>query len=235
MGRPKKEKQEIEYRTFEECYPLILSAIKKRKYRWQLTAIPAVSFEDVMQIILRHVYLKWHLYKQDRPLSSWLAVVINNQMINLIRNYYGNFAKPCLKCEFYEGNESCGKFGVVSSQCDLYRTWVYGKKTKHDIQLSLPMENHSQEVFDIKSNHIDIDRSAKNIHEKMRTVLKPLEWQVYEMLFIKMMSEEEVGKILKFKSGESGRSPGYNRVNQIKKIILNKVKELLQNGDIEIV
>lgn len=235
MGRPKKEKEPAVYRTFEECYPLIVEAIKKRKYRWQLTAIPAISFEDIMQIILRHVYLKWHLYKQDRPLSSWLSVVINNQMINQIRNHYGNFAKPCLKCEFYEGNDLCGKFGIVNSQCELYRAWVYGKKTKHDIQLPLPMENRTQEVYDIQSNHIDIDRTAKNVHDKMKTVLKPLEWQIYEMLFIKMMTEEDVGKILKFKSRESGRSPGYNRVNQIKKIILNKVKNLLNDGEIEIV
>lgn len=235
MGRPRKIKPKIIIRTFEECLPEIEDAINKRKHRWSLTALAWLDFDDVRQILKFHIWKKFHLYDQNRPLSSWLTVVINNHMINLIRNVYSNYSRPCLKCEFYNGDDLCTKFNVVSTKCDLFRTWTYGKKTKYNIQLSLPIENHENEVHEIAANDINVDKTAQNIHERMKKILKPLELQVYELLYVKKLDESEAARILKFKSNEKGRHPGYGRLGQIKKIIIAKVREELLNEDIEIV
>lgn len=236
MGRPKKIiNHPLKLRTFEECYPEIMEVIESRKYRWQLTAIPSISWEDVVQILCRHLFIKFHLYDQSRPLKPWVAVVVNSQMINLLRNLYNSFAKPCLKCEFYEGNELCKKFNTCNTNCDLYSYWVTGKKRKFDINLPLPIENHLNEAHEIHSQNIDIEKTAVNLHSKMKTVLKPLEYLVYRELFINHKSEEDVGKMLKLKSRERGRNPGYARVNQLKKLIMTQVRKVLQEGDVEII
>ena len=234
MGRPKKIAQQVINRSFEECYEEILQTIQGRKFRWQLTSIPSVSWEDVVQILLRHLYIKWHLYDQSKPLKSWVMVVTNNQMINLIRNIYSNYSRPCLKCEFYEGENLCSKFGTQNASCDLFRTWVYGKKTKYDIQLALPMENHSNEVSQITQDNINIDKTIISGHERMKKSLKPLHYLVFKYLYIDHMSEEDVAKKLKFKSAEN-RAAGYGRISQIKKIIIETFKKELYNGEIEII
>lgn len=164
MGRRKKIQQEkVTHRSFEECINIINECINKRRHRWTLSALAFLDFEDVAQNLRFHIYKKWHLYDQNKKLESWLTVLINHQMINMIRNYYGNFSRPCLKCEFYEGEDVCKKFGIVSTQCDLYRTWTYGKKTKHDIQLSLPIENHINEIHEIPTKELNIEKASKQL------------------------------------------------------------------------
>jgi hypothetical protein len=235
MKSNKKKNENIKPRTFEECIDIINACINKRRHRWTLSALAYLDFNDVAQNLRLHIWKKWYLYDQNKKLETWLTVVINHQMINMIRNVYGNFSRPCLKCEFYEGEDSCKKFGIVSNKCDLYKTWNYGKKTKHDIQLSLPIENHANEIKDIRSENIDVDRTAKNIHEKMKTVLKKSEWQVYDLLFIQNKTEEEAGKILEYKSNEKNRNAGYKQIANIRKNIITKVKDILSKEEIEIV
>ncbi len=234
MGRRKKIIQPEVVRTFEECYPEILSVINSRRHKWQLTAVPSIGWEDIMQILLRHIYIKWELYDQNKPLRSWLMVVVNNQMINILRNIYGNHKRPCLSCEFYEGNDLCRKYTTVSTDCDEFRTWTYGKKAKNEIQLPLPIENRQNEVSQIRSNNIDIAKSAEDLHEKMKGVLKPLEWTVYQGLYIQNKTEKEIAELLKFKTREVGRNPGYKQISNIRKAIIKKVKTVLDSGEIEI-
>lgn len=235
MGRPKKQNKEVKAKTFEECIDIINMCINKRKHRWTLNALAHIDFNDVAQNLRLHIWKKWHLYDQTKKLETWLTVVINHQMINMIRNVYGNFSRPCLKCEFYDGDDSCKKFGIVSDKCDLYKTWSHGKKTKHDIQLPRPIDDHTNEIYEIKNESVDVDRTAINIHEKMKLILKPVEWQVYDLLFIQHKSEEEVGKILKYKSNEKNRNAGYKQIANIRKKIILKVKDALEKEEIEIV
>lgn len=237
MGRPKKIIiQPEKLRTFEECYGEISAIINTRRFKWHLTSVPSISWEDIAQVLLRHLFVKWHLYDQSRPLKSWVLVVANNQILNQLRNNYGNFQKVCTRCEFYEGNELCKKYGTCdSSKCDLLKMWERSKKMKHDINLPLPMENHLNECQSIQSQDIDMEKTSINLHEKMKTVLKPLDLLVYEMLYVKKMDESDVAKKLKFTSNEPGRFPGYSRISQIKKSIMIEVKKVLKEGDVEIV
>ena len=68
----------------------------------------------------------------------------------------------------------------------------------------------------------------------MKEVLKPSEWKVYEALYVKNKSEEEVAKIMKYKTNEANRVPGYKQIKNIKKSIINKVKNVLEKGDLDL-
>ena len=92
---------------FEDCIEKINQEIAKRKNKWNLTAINWMDFDDVSQILRLHIYKKWDLYDQSQPLAPWLNRIISNQIKNLIRNNYGNYSRPCLKCAAAESNDLC--------------------------------------------------------------------------------------------------------------------------------
>ena len=88
---------------FENCIEDINREIAKRRNKWNLTALCWMDFEDVSQILRIHIHKKWHMYDSEKPLGPWVNRIISNQIKNLIRNNYGNFARPCLKCAAAEG------------------------------------------------------------------------------------------------------------------------------------
>lgn len=218
--------------TFESCLDLIEELLEKRKYKWQIKAIAWIDFDDVKQIIKLHLFKKWEKYQPDKPLEPWINAIINHQMINIGRNIYTIHARPCLKCPSNEGNDLCGvtPSGKQCEECPVYKKWAKTKKSAFDIQLALPIVNHEQEVHDIAYDDLDINTATEIIHKEMKKILKPHEWRVYECLYIFNLSEHETAKRCGFKSSE-GRSPGYARIKQIQKVIINQVKKLKNKID----
>ena len=199
--------------TFEESFDFINQEIRKRTNKWSLSSLNWMDFDDVSQIIRLHIYEKWHLYDVNKPLGPWLNRIISNQIKNLIRNNYGNFTRPCLKCEAQEK----------------------GKKSAYDIKMPLSLEDHSFEVNSIKlSDGSSLESNIKKLNTKLKKVLKPNEWIVYETIYIKNLSEEEAAAELGLKSNEKNRKPGYKQIQNIKKSIIKKVKENMEKGEIEI-
>ena len=70
---------------FEECIKTIDVEINKRKNKWSLTSLAWMDFEDVSQIIRIHIFKKWSLYDQTKPLGPWLNRIISNQIKNFHR------------------------------------------------------------------------------------------------------------------------------------------------------
>jgi hypothetical protein len=68
----------------------------------------------------------------------------------------------------------------------------------------------------------------------MKEILKPIEWKVYEGLFILNEDEETVAKKLGYISNEKGRAPGYKQIKNIRKNVITKVKKYLTSGEIDI-
>lgn len=216
--------------TFEESFDLINSLLEKRKYKWQLKAVVWMDWEDVKQIILIHINKKWNLYDSKLPLGPWVNKIISHQISNLIRNHWGANAKPCLQCSCNEGNDLCSIYQKQTNECPVYAKWEKTKKRANDVKLPVSITQHEQEIFDRPDESIDISKSVEDVHNKMKKVLKRSEWEIYECLYIKNLSEEETAKILKFKSSEN-RSPGYARFIQVKKIIFKKAKEIIKDID----
>lgn len=220
--------------TFENCIIEINSEIIKRKNKWNLTAINWMDFNDVSQILRIHIYKKWHLYDSKKPLAPWVNRIISNQIKNLIRNNYSNFTRPCLKCAAADGEDGCAIYQNQCSSCPLFANWEKTKKNAHDTKLTVSIENHSQEINDMPMNNINLDEAAKNIHCKMQKILKPIEWKVYNHLYVEGKDEEQTAKLMGYRTSEKNRIAGYKQIKNIKKIIIFKVKKHLYNGDIDI-
>jgi len=220
--------------TFESLIDLINSEIIKRKNKWNLTAINWMDFSDVSQILRIHIYKKWHLYDPKKPLAPWVNRIISNQIKNLIRNNYSNFTRPCLKCAAAEGDDGCAIYLKQCKTCPLYANWEKSKKNAHDTKLTLSIENHHQEINDMPINNFNMEKTAENIHTKMQKVLKPIEWKVYQHLYIEGKDEEQTAKLMGYRTSEKNRIAGYKQIKNIKKVIIVKVKKHLYNGDIDI-
>lgn len=193
-----------------------------------------MDFNDVSQILRFHIYKKWHLYNHSKPLIPWINRIISNQIKNLIRNNYSNYARPCLKCLASEGNEGCAIYGSQCSLCPLYKKWEQKKKNAYDTKLTLSLENHQREISDIIEENIDLESSITNMHTKIEKFLKPIEWKIYKYLYIQHLDEERVAKLMGYKTTEKNRSAGYKQIKNLKKSIIFKVRKHIYNGDIDI-
>jgi hypothetical protein len=219
---------------FEKHLDLINSEISKRKNKWTLSALNWIDFEDVSQIIRFHLYKKWNLYDDSKPILPWINRIISNQIKNIIRNNYGNYARPCLKCAAAIGEGGCRIYGEQTSTCPLFKNWYNTKKNAYDIKMAVSIEDHSSEVNNKSQNQLDIQKAVKNLNIIMQKVLKPVEWQVYDLLYMQQKSEEQVCKILKLKFDKNSKT-GYNKqLRNIQKSIIKKARTLIANGEIDI-
>lgn len=220
--------------TFEDSLPLIDAEIAKRRHKWNLTSISWMDYDDVSQIIRIHIFRKWHQYQPGRPLAPWLNTIITNQIRNLIRNLYSNFTRPCLKCAAALDGDKCHIYGEQCADCPLFAHWQKRKQPATNIKMPVSMEKHTHEVHAIFDDSIDVSRFADAVHEQMKLVLKPVEWLVYEGLYITHRDEADIAKDLGFVSNETGRNPGYKQMKNIRKTIMAQVRRCLANGDIDI-
>ena len=61
----------------------------------------------------------------------------------------------------------------------------------------------------------------------MKKELKPIEWRVYNLLYIQNKTENEVAKEMGYVTSEKNRQPGYKQIKNIKKAIIKKAKQLI--------
>jgi DNA-directed RNA polymerase specialized sigma24 family protein len=220
--------------SFEEKLEIIDIEIKKRRNKWQLNILKWMSFEDVEQIIKLHIFRKWSMWDQDKPLEPWVSRIISNQIRNLIRNNYTNYVKPCMNCPHNLGDDFCSlsSNGLQNSSCDLFSIWEKGKKHGYNIKLPLELENHSKEIENISSESLDFDSAIISLNEHMQHVLPENYYKAYKMLYFEKKSDEEVAKFLGYRSSEKNRKIGYKQIKNLKKLFRDKAIEILKNFDI---
>lgn len=217
--------------SFEDNYEIINQEIQKRKGKWSLTSLSFMDFDDVAQIIRVHIHKKWEQYDQTKPLVNWLNKTISNQIKNIIRNNYTNFARPCLRCPAFQGEDLCEIYQTQCSECPLYRHWEKSKKAAYQTKLPVSIENHWPEIYSHQSSYFDVDKAAKNLHTYMQTILKPREWKVYDCLYIQGMTEEQTAQKIGYKVEIKN---GCKQIKNLKKIIIAKVKQALKDNKIDI-
>jgi RNA polymerase sigma factor (sigma-70 family) len=218
---------------FEECIDQIDQEIRKRRSKWNLTALSWMDFDDVSQILRIHIWKKWDLYDPSKPLCPWLNRIISNQIKNLIRNNYGNYTRPCLRCAAAEGENLCAIYEKQNDECPLYSNWEKHKKMAYNAKLPVSLENHSQEVYNRFNENTDIEKAALVFNKKMEELLKPVEWRVYSLLYIENLSESQAATRMGYKTNEQNRSPGYKQIKNLKKAIIKKAKEFLREGELD--
>jgi len=226
-------KTPIDINNFEKLIPEIQDEIIKHKHRWTLTSLASMDFQDVSQIVLIHLWNKWDQYDDSKPLKPWVNRIITNQIKNLVRNNYTNYARPCLRCDASIGEDGCKIYKEQCEACPLYAHWKKNKQPATFVKLPLSIENHSNEVHEIKdSSHYSISNEEK-LHIIMKKILKPIEYKVYKGLYIDNKEEEEVAKSLNFVSNEKGRSPGYRHIKELTKSIQEKARQYIQEHGLE--
>ena len=225
---------EKEKTKFEDYLDVIDEEIRKSRGKWNLKSLAWMDFDDVSQIIKFHLFKKWHLYDPKKPLGPWLNKIISNQIKNLIRNNYGNYSRPCLRCAAAEGEDLCIIYKKQCSKCPLYAHWEKHKKRAHDLKIAAPLEYHYVEIQNQSYEESNFESNVKKLHSKMKEVLKPLEWKIYDLLYVKNLDDAEVAKRMGYKTSEANRSPGYKQIKNIKKSIIKKVKKALDNEEIDL-
>jgi len=228
--------------TYEDRSHIIDNEIRKRYYKWHLHAIAWFDFDDVAQIIRAHIFKKWALWDQSRPLEPWINKIISNQLKNILRNHYSNFARPCLNCEYNQSAEQgegqvanlCAltPSGLQCNECDLYAKWEKTKKNAYDIKMPLSLEFHAYTKSTNPEDHLDISRATKSLHIRIKGALTARHYLVYKMLFIDGISEEEVARILGYKSNEKGRKAGYKQIKNLKNQYKKLAKKIIQKEDV---
>ena len=219
---------------FEDYIEQIDAEIKKRKSKWNLTALSWMDFDDVSQILRIHIFKKWHLYDPQKPLNPWINRIISNQIKNLIRNNYGNYCRPCLKCAAAESGDLCYIYGKQSEACPLFANWMKTRKQAYDAKLPVSINDHEIEINAAEYSDIDIFALMEKLNKKMKEILKSSEWKIYKALYIDNMSEEDAATLMGYKTNEKNRVPGYKQIKNVKKSIIVKVKKIIASGEIEI-
>lgn len=220
--------------NFEDKLEQIESAVEKKRNKWDLDAIPFVDYDDIKQIIMTHIHKKWHMWDQSKPVEPWLNRVVSNQFKNLIRNYYGNYARPCLRCKYAIGNDGCSITvnNKQNSSCSIYKDWEVKKKSAYDIKLAVTIENHTNEVCAAPDQNSDITLAVKKLSIEMKSILPEKKYVAFKMLFLENIPEEEVAKYLGYKTNEKKRTAGYKQIKNLRKIFQEKAREILKNKDI---
>ena len=227
---PKKKAQE---KKFEDCIDVIDQEISKRRNKWTLTSIAWMDFDDISQILKIHIYKKWHLYDNSKPLAPWLNRIISNQLKNLIRNNCSNYCKPCLKCAAAEPDSACSIYGNQDDRCPLFKSWLLKKKSAYDVKMALPLEKHREQVNEVEVSPADIELGIFKLNKKLKEILKPNEWIVYEGFYMMNKTESEIAETLNFKTTEKNRTPGYKQIKNIQKSILTKARKILEKNDLD--
>ncbi len=219
--------------SFEDCSDVISQEIAKRRSKWTLTSIAWMDYDDISQILKIHIFKKWHLYDPSKPLAPWLNRIISNQLKNLIRNNYSNYCKPCLKCAAAEPDSACSIYGTQDNRCPLYRSWLLKKKSAYDVKMALPLENHKEQINEVEVSSADIELGIRKLNQKLKEVLKPNEWVVYEGYYINNKTEQEIAEVLNFKTTEKNRTPGYKQIKNIQKSIITKARKILSKDGLD--
>lgn len=223
-------------RSFEDQIDTIEDQLNKRRSKWHLHAVTWMDFDDVKQLIRLHIRDKWHLWDQSRPIEPWLNKLITNKMTNLIRDNYGSFSRPCLKCGANEGADLCSvtRSGKQCSECPLYSKWVKRKKIAHDIKLPVSYDDIDNfSIHETVSNgpyeFIDYNSSIDTVHHKMKEKLKPEHFNIYEMLYIFNLSEDEVAKKMGYKRNKYNNKNKYKQLENYKKQFVETARVLIKD------
>ena len=66
----------------------------------------------------------------------------------------------------------------------------------------------------------------------MRKDLTDVHYKAYHMLFFEKASEEDVAKMMGYKTNEKKRKAGYRQVKNLKKMFMQKAAEIIKENDI---
>ena len=77
--KPKKSaKKKVKKARYEDYSDVINEEIAKKRFKWNLTSLAWMDYEDVSQILRFHIFKKWHLYDPEKNIKPWIRTIISN-------------------------------------------------------------------------------------------------------------------------------------------------------------
>lgn len=224
----------MEKKSYEDYQEEIDNELKKRQGKWRLNSIAWMDYDDVCQIIRAHIYKKWDQWDQIRPLAPWINKIITNQIKNLLRNHYQNYAKPCVNCPFNVSggmDDACSftPSGLQDNHCPLFKKWSKSKKYAYSVKLPLSIEDNINKISKHDPNYLySIEDGVEKVNKILKEKLNEKQYFIYKILFIDRLEEEDAAQILGYKTSEKGRKAGYKQIKNLKikykKIVLDVIK-----------
>lgn len=211
---------------FEDNYHLISKIIEQFRGRWKLAGIQHYDFDDAKNEIANHIYLKLHLYNTEYNFSAWIASIVNNQFKNLLRNKYYNVAKPCVSCVFKD-EDCCIKYGVQGPECPLFKKWLETKQDKFNVNFTVTMENHTDEVNGISDPVDNIEDSLLDFKDRMKEELSHNEYIFFNLVYLQNKTEKEAGKVMGYKTNKEAVA----NLKFVKNNVLEKARKILGGID----
>jgi len=98
--------------------------------------------------------------------------------------------------------------------------------------MPVAIESHIHEIECGGSFSFGLEHAEAKLHEEMRKVLTPKNYDIYIMLFVKNLTDEEVAAKLGYRTTETGRKAGYKQIKNLKKQFKAKAEHILRTKDI---
>lgn len=218
----------MDFFSFEDKIDVINKILLTRKKKWYFAGISGLDYDDVCQTIRMHIAKKWYQYDQSRPLEQWVNRIISNQITNLIKMHYLKYAPPCAQCASNQGGSFCSftKSGEKCNECPLYKKWSKSKVDGFNLKMPEPIVQEHTLVSSKPNYNIDWDKSMAKMSDLLKRHLPENLYQVYEDLYVKCMSEEELAKKLGFRASKVNKTAGYKQIYNFKKEIIKVAKEV---------
>lgn len=217
--------------SYEDKFLIIEREIRKRRKKWQLTILRHMDFDDVEQMLKLHIWKKWHLWDQTRKLEPWISRVCSHQIMNMFRNLYTNYARPCVQCKFSLGEEGCTETpsGEQCAECPLFAKWCKSKKNGYHIKMPLELENHAQEVNNQVDENINYKENFRRLHLELEKALSSYQLLAFNLFYIRQADDAEAAEILGIK--DSPKNPKKRQIANLKEQLILAVKKILKESD----
>lgn len=220
--------------SFEDSLPCIIEQIEKRRKKWNVH-ISWIDFDDIKQLLLIHIFEKWYQFDPEKgELSHWVSSICSAQIKNHWRNLLGNTVPPCEYCPANEGGDKCKVFQTKDPEkCGILAKWENSKKEKYNLKLAANIDDFSNTLsYDHDHANHDYEAAHLKINILIKDKLTKKQYKIYEMLYVQNMNEDDIGKELGYKKQNSKRNTGYASLRIYKKIIIEKIKEVIRENDI---
>ena len=97
--------------------------------------------------------------------------------------------------------------------------------------MAVSIEKIPVEMSGEARNSDNIDAAITKMNGLLKENLSEKHYNIYEMLFIKNIPEEEVAAILGYKTSEKGRKAGYKQIKNLKKMLRQKAERIIDKND----
>lgn len=222
--------------SFEDKIDELDELLVKNKGKWQLDALAWIDYDDICQIIRKHIHEKWHLWDQSRPFRPWANTTIGNQIKNQVRNHYTNYAKPCIRCPHNMGGDYCfrTKSEIQDESCPDFAKWAKKKKRAYDVKMPVSLEDAVPKRQNTFLDTFCYDSSSKKLHELvMKKLSNDRQRRIYFLLYVEEQPEEVVAKEMGFKADTSKRKKvRYKQISNLQKRFKDIAKKVMEEEDI---